>query len=150
MDCEKRNECTKLCSEAEAYVNQDNIPQRELSVGFPIHGRLSREGMSKEEVIIKLYFLRRMTEAQIAETMGCTQQYISKIVLKYKGLLREHIRSVVVFRSFMGRKAMAFSPKEIFENFRDEVNEKADMVNLDNHHDDTEYEESDLLDRDDW
>ena len=34
-ECEKREYCSELCPEAELYVKQDTVPQREQPTGFP-------------------------------------------------------------------------------------------------------------------
>ena len=44
--CEKHAYCEKMCPEAIAYIDQDQVPQRELTVGIPEH---SIEGMIKSK-----------------------------------------------------------------------------------------------------
>ena len=36
VDCEKRDECSGLCGEAEEYANQDNVDQKHLLVEQPL------------------------------------------------------------------------------------------------------------------
>ena len=36
QECSKKETCQELCPEAEIYVDQDRIPQAELTVGFDI------------------------------------------------------------------------------------------------------------------
>ena len=31
QECDKKSSCTELCDEAEAYVSQDHVPQREMT-----------------------------------------------------------------------------------------------------------------------
>jgi len=39
-ECGKRALCSSLCPEAELYVNQDCVGQRELTIGLPKRGQL--------------------------------------------------------------------------------------------------------------
>ncbi len=34
--CQSRKECKTLCSEVEAIADQDYVPQREITIGFPM------------------------------------------------------------------------------------------------------------------
>lgn len=38
--------------------------------------------MDKKEQILDLYFNKHLKQKQIAETLNCTQQYVSKIIKK--------------------------------------------------------------------
>ena len=39
-ECGKRALCSSLCPEAELYVNQDEVKQREKTIGCPRYGRM--------------------------------------------------------------------------------------------------------------
>ena len=40
QECPEKPTCTELCLEAEAYVDQDHVSQRELTIGLPRQGKL--------------------------------------------------------------------------------------------------------------
>ena len=37
--CPHKQFCSELCPEAEAYVGQDEVPQKELTIGIPRYGK---------------------------------------------------------------------------------------------------------------
>ena len=39
QSCHSRSICTSLCPEAQAYVNQDEVEQKEETVGLSVYGR---------------------------------------------------------------------------------------------------------------
>jgi len=96
--CEKREYCTELCPEAEAYVNQDHVPQKHLIPSKPI--KLSMEDWYEQnttwdysgdkytsselkELIIKLH-KDGLNQLEIAYHLPCSQQYIQQITSKIK------------------------------------------------------------------
>ena len=62
QDCSKKPTCTELCPEAEEYVSQDHVSQRELTIGIPRQGKLpdlvsNTHLTKKEKEIIRLLSL---------------------------------------------------------------------------------------------
>ena len=117
QDCPKKETCTELCEEAEAYVNQDYIPPEDCqfcpnrdycSVDFMEGGLCPMKGFydsdlinpeeieenitkSNEEIIIELFFIERKRVTQIARMISVSQPYVTKVVKKYKEILRENL-----------------------------------------------------------
>jgi len=116
--CEKREYCSELCLEAEAYVNQDYVPPYECQscknykycgVDF-MESNLCKERMgvdiesvspemiknfvtkSNEEMIVHLFFIERMKVVEIAKNINVSHPYVSKIVKKYKAILKENLK----------------------------------------------------------
>jgi len=116
--CEKRESCSELCPEAEAYVNQDYVPpydcqfclnKKHCSIDF-MESNLCKERRSvdidlispeviesfvtksNEEIIIHLFFIERMKVVEIAKNINVSHPYVSKIVKKYKAILKENLQ----------------------------------------------------------
>ena len=81
-DCPERNTCTELCRPARKYVDQDVVKQRELPVGLPKSQGFSwpESTKSKKELISLMYFVDKLSQAQIVEKLGVSKQYVSRIV----------------------------------------------------------------------
>jgi hypothetical protein len=88
--CEKRKECTSLCPKAYAYANQDYVPQTavflEDNIGdFDPPWFLSANHTEEitnfdfltplENRILSMFYLRRLTYAQIAIAMSGHNKY---------------------------------------------------------------------------
>jgi DNA-binding NarL/FixJ family response regulator len=93
--CPNRPLCNDLCPEAELYVKQDEIPQRELTIGAilkersfpPMPWASSSIHFTKREKEILTLLARGLTRADIAQHMRITRnslrQFIKKIKKKY-------------------------------------------------------------------
>ena len=115
--CEKREYCSELCPEAEAYVNQDYVPpydcqfchnKKYCSVDF-MESNLCKERKnvdidlispemienlltkSNEEIIIKLFFIERIKQIEISKIVNVSRPYVSQIVKKYKAILKKNL-----------------------------------------------------------
>lgn len=99
LKCDKRDSCTELCPEAVEFANQDIVSQTELLPDHPItYSAPFPTTKCKHEVVLVEYFLRRKTQSQIAEMLGVSQQYISKIICLYKKIIAENLKKAVVLR----------------------------------------------------
>lgn len=81
-----------LCPEAEVYVNQDYVSQKETPIGFaksldipPINPPQATSSNTKKQ-IVRLH-LDGKIQKDIAVHVGCSQQYVSKVLRKlgYRG-----------------------------------------------------------------
>jgi len=90
--CDKYNTCTTLCRQAEIYVSQDNVIQRELLPSKPISEKMNNEicwdninfnnpGILKN-VIINLH-KSGMPNRQIMYHVPCSRQYIIYVIKRY-------------------------------------------------------------------
>ena len=92
-DCKKREECGELCERAEKYVppvlwgrlGVDKInginPLRVKGLITPPHSFL----------IFRMFFFERKTQRKIAEILGVSQPYVSKVLKKIREeILRKH------------------------------------------------------------
>ena len=105
QDCTKRSTCKELCPDAERYVGQDEVTStREVinsdgDVSEIYTSRPSEEWplstKSRSELILLMYFTDRLTQAQVAEKIGVSRQYVSKIIRKYSNMLKGNIQKTV-------------------------------------------------------
>lgn len=93
QDCTKRNTCTELCKEAEEYANQDYVGRQESyltegDVSEVFENEPAREWpestKSTKEIIFSMYFEDRLKQAQIAEKLNVSKQYVSSVVREAK------------------------------------------------------------------
>ena len=101
--CEKREYCTELCPEAEAYVNQDHVPQKHLIPSKPI--KLSTEDWYEQNTVwdysvrLSPYYQKRSDQLknliiglyldgkntlEISYHLPCNFSYAARIIREYK------------------------------------------------------------------
>jgi DNA-directed RNA polymerase specialized sigma24 family protein len=112
QDCDKKPTCTKLCEQAQQYVNQDYVPRTECLPGdafaFTNHTKatalvLTAEHIEilshirltpKQEEAFFMYYQEVMTTSQIAGVFGITHQGVSyrlkAVKKKLWGYLQNH------------------------------------------------------------
>jgi len=98
--CSKRDACVELCKKAEQYVSQDHTGRKERLLKRPtliIKPMPKKSTKSKEELIIELFFLDGKKQYQIADIVYVSRQYVSKVVKKYRAILKENLRNQVDF-----------------------------------------------------
>jgi DNA-binding NarL/FixJ family response regulator len=86
-ECTKRALCSTLCPEAELYVKQDEVSQRELTIGDIRYGRWPE---SPEKSI----FTEK--ERQVIPLLldGKTRKQIGKLLDMTRETLRKHIENI--------------------------------------------------------
>lgn len=84
--CQNYNTCSTICQDVLKYVEQDYIPLKEMMTpdgNMPIHGASFPVPVkTKKQLIIQLYFFDHRKQTEIAETVGVSRQYVSKIVIQ--------------------------------------------------------------------
>jgi len=96
--CDKREYCSDLCPEAEAYVNMDNVNQRHLIPTKPIE--LSTEDWYNQNTVwdyskyrytpkeLKHFIISLHGEGksyrEIQYHLGCDIAYISRVLTKFR------------------------------------------------------------------
>ena len=83
--CPIYSTCTELCAEAEAYVSQDRIPRHEPFVddkqGEQEDGWHERNLPPKgDKTLITQMYLDGLNSYQIAYHLGCSRQYIDRVI----------------------------------------------------------------------
>lgn len=43
-------------------------------------------------MVAEMYFVKRMNQSEIAETLNVSQQYVSKLVIKYRKIIKENLK----------------------------------------------------------
>jgi len=87
-DCDKKEECVKLCKKAERYVNQDEVCLEESlvvsvdSFSEPIDYCV-RDSMYDKKMIIRLFKDGRSVKDIMYHVPFC-QRYIYKVIKRYK------------------------------------------------------------------
>jgi hypothetical protein len=96
-ECAKRSLCAELCPEAEAYVNQDFVKQKELTIGLPtyknlptdLHYKTKRkllnnfDKLSRKEQVVTL-LNSGMSRKEIAQTLEITRENVRKLIQRYR------------------------------------------------------------------
>ena len=81
QECSEKPTCTELCPEAEAYVNQDHVSQRELTIGLPRQGKLpdlvSNTHLTKKEKEIVTLLGKGLNRSDICQVLD-----ISRVALR--------------------------------------------------------------------
>ncbi len=82
--CEKREFCSVLCPEAEMFVNQDYVSQRELTIGNVRTGRFPKakrdvKFTEKEKQIVTLIILGK-TYLEVAKVLNIKYENVRKIM----------------------------------------------------------------------
>lgn len=87
-DCNKRNLCNSLCPEAELYVNQDHIPQREMPIGLPKYSKPSIEQVSN------ILLTKREKEIVTLLGSGLSRADVCQLLKISRESLRKHIQRI--------------------------------------------------------
>jgi len=98
QECKKEQTCKSLCKQAEKYVNQDYVPQREHLPEEPITYSAPFPNLatkSTEENIISMFFKGGIKQAEVAKSLNVSHQYVSKIVKKHRQIIRENLQKRV-------------------------------------------------------
>lgn len=97
--CKERNSCNKLCKEMENYVNQDYVPQTELTyedlgldinnIGITTSTYALYEGMygtstNPSDLVYLLYFIDKRSPKYIASCVPFSLRNIYYIINKFK------------------------------------------------------------------
>ncbi len=88
QDCSKKPTCTELCPEAEAYVGQDHISQRELTIGLPRQGELpdlvSNTHLTKREKEILALLGRGLNRQDICQLLSISRKNLRVCLTKLR------------------------------------------------------------------
>ena len=89
QECTKKLLCTSLCPEAELYVSQDEIPQRELTIGMPIY-------VDKPWPEPKQKPLFTSMEMRVLDTLldGRTRNQTAQLLGITRHSVREHLKNI--------------------------------------------------------
>jgi len=92
-ECPNRSLCNTLCPEAELYVKQDEIAQRELTIGIPRHGKWPETSekslFTKTEKRIIDALVEGKTRKQIAQELGITRKNLRDLIYLLRKKHRE-------------------------------------------------------------
>jgi hypothetical protein len=94
--CHLKPTCQKLCPPMQWIAEQVEIePPKETPLSNPDYEQISKkwpETNTTSENIFCMFFFDRLTQEQIANKLYVTQQYVSKVVLKYKNILIKNLK----------------------------------------------------------
>lgn len=95
QECDKREGCVRLCSKAEAYVNQDYTAQAHLLPATPISEPAPYPNkivsVTRDEIILRMFFFERKTHQQIADKIDISRPAVTQRIGKYKRLIAKYI-----------------------------------------------------------
>ena len=86
-DCPDRETCTKLCEAAETYVDQDQVPQRELTLPTVRYGAwpdISSVYLTPREREILTLLGRGLTRADVCQVLEITSNLLRWYVHKLR------------------------------------------------------------------
>ena len=87
-DCPHREICSDLCPEAELYAKQDEVPQRELTVGTPWHGKWpdprEKSLFTKRERQVLTRLIDGKNREEIAAELNTPLKNISNIISRIR------------------------------------------------------------------
>jgi len=95
--CAKKMICKKLCPPMQAYADQDQIdPGRERPRAPEIIGRRrwpeTPQTPGRNEMAFKLFFIDRLTAAEIAETLYISERHARRIVSRGRALMHKNLQ----------------------------------------------------------
>ena len=84
-ECPHRQYCFVLCPEAELFVKQDEVPQRELTIGIPRYGGFAmdlrkREKLTKRERLLLNLLIEGNSFGESAQAMNITNNTVKVMV----------------------------------------------------------------------
>ena len=91
-ECDKRSTCQELCPEAEEYVNQDYVDQKEIRVSNDLLDTIPDLGVieSKDEytpnelkVLILQLHSDGMSQVEISYHLPCSREYTGQVIREY-------------------------------------------------------------------
>lgn len=104
QDCKKRSSCTKLCAEAELFINQDCCFDKSVfcDVDKVVKPYTWGSSASNNKLIYELYFLDRKSIRYISCYINLSVRRIQQIVHKFRSGIEEFsgMRSKILFAHF--------------------------------------------------
>ncbi len=98
QECPNKSLCKCLCPEAEAYVNQDSVSQRELNISTPFSGLwpnyTEKSIFTPTERKILHALLDGNTRDQIAKLLGITRESLRKHIQNLRKKHNQEIPSI--------------------------------------------------------
>lgn len=83
-ECPHRQYCSTLCPEAELYVKQDEVKQKELTIGIPSYGKwpeeISKSLFSKREMEVVALLLKGLSRDKMCQILDINRKNLQKIV----------------------------------------------------------------------
>jgi hypothetical protein len=106
--CLKKPACKTICKKLGKHLDDIEVPQREISFTELLpnleddNAELQPSEWPKKATILsilELFFIDGKKQADIADIVMVSHQYISKIIKKYKPIIAENIRKSVAISS---------------------------------------------------
>jgi len=85
-ECEQKGECVVLCDDVEAYVSQDEVSQRELTIGLPYIRPL--------KIGSNIYLTPRQREVVTLLGKGLTRQDVCQVLNITRHTLRNYLYKI--------------------------------------------------------
>jgi len=86
-ECNQRELCMVLCDDAEVYVSQDEVSQRELTIGIPLYNRMKWSEptyLTPREHQIVMLLEYGFSKEEIVRARGITRNNLRKILSNVK------------------------------------------------------------------
>lgn len=90
--CGRHDDCTALCSAVSNYANQDFVFLKEVPFAEVPSSTCLLATRSREEVIIQEIFFSHKTHREVADMIGVSRQYVTKVSGKYRKILIENLK----------------------------------------------------------
>jgi len=93
--CRKKPMCRELCPPMEWIISQVEVePAKELpqdNIDYEREAGKWPETPTTSEIIFSMFFFDHISQTEIANKLYITQQYVSKVVNKYKKILIQNL-----------------------------------------------------------
>jgi DNA-binding NarL/FixJ family response regulator len=90
-DCPHKQYCNSLCPEAELYVKQDVVEQKEKTIGLPQYGKwpepIEKSVFTRQERAVLNLLAQGRTREEIAKKLEITRKHLKEVIrhLRKKG-----------------------------------------------------------------
>ena len=88
QDCPKRSMCEELCPDAERYVGQDEVVQREKPIGLPrtkgFPDLVSNTPLTKKERQIVTLLRSGLDRGEVCQLIGITRHALREAIRRLK------------------------------------------------------------------
>ena len=86
--CKSRGFCSSLCPEAEIYVRQDQVTQKEVTIGIPKYGKVQEifgtQNLSLRERQVLTFCVMGFNRKEIAETLNISRHSVRNHIYNMK------------------------------------------------------------------
>jgi hypothetical protein len=97
LTCKNRQNCKKLCADAESYVNQDHVKMRDFPCQIEhmantesesVWDMIESEPQTTKQQIVTAIIRVLPPQQHIAEQVGVSRQYVSRVISEIRATIK--------------------------------------------------------------